>query len=167
MLPASEIQPHFIAADHAALLEIAPMTEADLDAVTALEASAQTFPWSRALFADTLRCRHAAWVLRREGAICGFMIMMTVLDEAHLLNLAVQPTRQGLGQRLLRFGLDWAARRGARNMFLDARASNENALALYHRAGFTEIGRRKGYYPAHAGREDGLTLCRNLEDLRV
>jgi len=167
MLPVSETRPHSVAAVYATLPEIAPMTEADLDAVTALEASAQAFPWSRALFADTLHSHHAAWVLRRGGAICGFMVMMTVLDEAHLLNLAVQPTRQGLGKHLLHFGLNWAARRGARSMFLDVRASNENALALYHRAGFTEIGRRKGYYPAHAGREDGLALCRNLENLRV
>lgn len=164
---ASETRSHSAVAAYAALPDIDPMTEADLDAVMALETSAQAFPWGRALFVDTLQSGHAAWVLRRGGAVCGFMIIMTVLDEAHLLNIAVRPMRQGLGQHLLRFALDWSARRGARRMFLDTRVSNENALALYHRAGFVEIGRRKGYYPAHEGREDGLMLCRNLEDLRA
>jgi len=45
-------------------------------------------------------------------------------------------------------------------MLLEVRPSNVGALNLYHEAGFAEIGRRKGYYPAVHGREDALVLQR-------
>jgi ribosomal-protein-alanine N-acetyltransferase len=46
-------------------------------------------------------------------------------------------------------------------MLLEVRPSNTGAIALYQAAGFAEIGRRKGYYPAHGGkREDALVLRR-------
>jgi ribosomal-protein-alanine N-acetyltransferase len=43
-------------------------------------------------------------------------------------------------------------------MFLEVRPSNTPALALYQKAGFETIGRRKGYYPAADGREDALVM---------
>ena len=42
------------------------------------------------------------------------------------------------------------------------RPSNVSALALYQRAGFETIGRRKGYYPAAEGREDALVMSLKL-----
>jgi len=47
---------------------------------------------------------------------------------------------------------------GGRQMFLEVRPSNAPALALYEKAGFATIGRRKGYYPAANGREDALVM---------
>ena len=49
-------------------------------------------------------------------------------------------------------------RPGARRLLLVVRPSNGPALALYERTGSQTIGRRKGYYPAHGGREDGLVM---------
>ncbi|MDR2165627.1 MAG: ribosomal protein S18-alanine N-acetyltransferase [Zoogloeaceae bacterium] len=158
---------HAVATHAGAAPEIDLMTEDDLDAVTWLEERVQPFPWRRALFADSLRASHAAWVLRRAGALRGFMLILPSPGETHLLNIAVTPAQwgQGFGKRLLRFGMDWSARQGAKRMFLETRPSNERARALYRHLGFTEIGLRKAYYPAHDGREDGLVLCRGLEDL--
>jgi ribosomal-protein-alanine N-acetyltransferase len=48
-------------------------------------------------------------------------------------------------------------------MFLEVRPSNSAARALYARAGFREIGLRRGYYPAREGREDALVLELALE----
>jgi len=145
-----------------------PMTEHDLDAVAALEAAAQPFPWNRQLFADSLRADHEALVLREGGLVLGFIILMNVLDESHLLNVAIHPSRQGsgLGARLLRHGMSRAANLGMVQMFLEVRPSNTRAEALYRHFGFVQVGRRKAYYPAKEGREDALVYCRTLEDMR-
>ena len=60
--------------------------------------------------------------------------------------------------RLLDHLGDVARTVGGRQMFLEVRPSNVAALALYARAGFETIGRRKGYYPAADGREDALVM---------
>ncbi|GHT96857.1 ribosomal-protein-alanine acetyltransferase [Betaproteobacteria bacterium] len=145
--------------------EIVAMRDADLPQVVALEAAAQVFPWREKNFTDSLRAGHPAWVLRRGTACLGFSILMQVIDEAHLLNLAVAPHAQGqgLGARLLRHAMREAARAGMDNMYLEVRASNARALQIYQAFGFRQIGVRKAYYPAAEGREDALIFCAALE----
>jgi ribosomal-protein-alanine N-acetyltransferase len=46
----------------------------------------------------------------------------------------------------------------AANMFLEVRASNISAIALYENIGFNEMAVRRGYYPAHQGREDAILM---------
>ncbi|MGE5386912.1 MAG: GNAT family N-acetyltransferase, partial [Betaproteobacteria bacterium] len=83
-------------------IEFFPMEEKDLKGVAALESEVQPFPWSRELFGDSLHNGHSCWVCRIGGELAGFSIMMLVVDEAHLLNIAVRPSLQGqgLGARL-------------------------------------------------------------------
>jgi ribosomal-protein-alanine N-acetyltransferase len=90
----------------------------------------------------------------------GYGVLMMVIDEAHILNISVVAARQkgGLGRRLLEHFATLARQAGARRLLLEVRPSNGPALALYGRTGFQTIGRRKGYYPAHGGREDGLVM---------
>lgn len=143
------------------------MRAEDLDAVAALEAAAQSFPWRRAHFADSLAAGHWAWVLRQQGELLGFVVLMGVLEEMHLLNIAIAPGHQGrgFGAWLLRHVLRWSAARGMAYMYLEVRPSNSRALALYRHFGFREVGRRKAYYPSATGREDALLLCRSLEGI--
>lgn len=145
-------------------VDMLPMGDADLDAVTALEASVQTFPWTRGNFADSLSAGHSVWVCRIGGELVGFAVLMVVLDEAHLLNFAVcrRCQGQGLGARLLLHSLKAAASHGAVKLFLEVRPSNRKAIALYRDFGFRQIGLRRGYYPASEGREDALVFERNL-----
>jgi ribosomal-protein-alanine N-acetyltransferase len=84
--------------------------------------------------------------------------------EAHILNLCVDPSYQGmgLGGRLLRCMMELAARRGIEDMLLEVRPSNAPALALYRRHGFVRIGERKAYYPARFGREDAVVMKRSI-----
>ena len=90
--------------------------------------------------------------------------MMQVLDEAHLLNITVLPElqRSGRGAALLAQLFDQARARAMSRMLLEVRPGNLGALALYRRHGFTEIGRRRDYYPAHQGREDAIVMARDL-----
>lgn len=140
------------------------MNERDLDAVTALEASVQSFPWSRGNFADSLAVGHSVWVLRVGGDLIGFSVVMAVLDEAHLLNISVcqRYQGQGYGARLLRHAMETARLNHANRLFLEVRISNERAVELYRHFGFRQIGLRKGYYPASNGREDALIFDKEL-----
>jgi ribosomal-protein-alanine N-acetyltransferase len=151
----------------AASLTLRPMVVADIDEVFALEQSVFPHPWSRTNFVDSLASGYDAWVLCEpaqgpgEGALAGYFLVMYAVDEAHLLDVAVSGARHGTG--LGRFLLDRIAGRarekGMASILLEVRPSNERALHVYARYGYTEIGRRKGYYPAHEGkREDAIVM---------
>ncbi|MDR2881880.1 MAG: ribosomal protein S18-alanine N-acetyltransferase [Azoarcus sp.] len=141
-------------------LSFVPMSEHDLAWVVEQEACLHPFPWSLGNFSDSLAAGHSCWLMRDAGVPVGYAVMLGVLDEAHLLNISVVHAAQGcgLGSRLLEYLLSVARSSGVRQFFLEVRPSNLLALALYRRAGFVEIGRRKGYYPASEGREDAIVM---------
>jgi len=146
-------------------VEFLPMNLREIEAVAALEACVQQFPWSAGNFADSIKAGHSCWVIRVGGDLVGFHIVMPVLDEAHLLNLAIAPAQQGqgLGARLLRQAMATARENGAASMLLEVRPSNEQAVKLYRHFGFQEIGRRRDYYPSLTGREDALVFRKELD----
>ncbi len=87
---------------------------------------------------------------------------MEGVDELHLLNLTIAPAGQGsgLGSALLETVLAHARSRGLAQVWLEVRASNARARALYARRGFDEVGLRRGYYPGLRGREDAVLMRR-------
>ena len=107
---------------------------------------------------------YRAWVVRRNGYVIGYALMMVVLDEVHLLNITVMPELhgRGLGKALLNFLFDDARDRGCKYMFLEVRPSNVNAIEMYRRFGFVVIGGRRAYYPAAYGREDAIVMSCDL-----
>ena len=149
--------------DVTAGLRFAPMQPLELDEVHALECSVFPHPWSRGNFNDSLASGYDAWTVRdADGALVGYFILMHAVDEAHLLDVAVAAgrQRQGLGRLLLdRLGAR-AREQGMQSVLLEVRPSNERALAVYRRYGYKEIGRRKGYYPAHEGRREDAIVMR-------
>lgn len=136
------------------------MTEHDLDAVMEIEPHIYSHPWSRGNFSDSLKSGYPAWVLLHDAKIIGYALMMMVLDEAHLLNLSIAKPyqKQGLGRLLLEHMIEMAKNQGATDMFLEVRPSNISAIALYENIGFNEMAIRRGYYPAHNGREDAVLM---------
>jgi ribosomal-protein-alanine N-acetyltransferase len=137
-----------------------PMQFEDLDRIMEIEPKIYSHPWSRGNFADSLHAGYSCWVYESGGEVAGYAVMMSVLDEAHLLNISIAGERQGqgLGRALLNHLVDTARRHGATMMFLEVRPSNKNAIALYESMGFNEFSIRKGYYPAHNGREDAILM---------
>ena len=137
---------------------LAVMCEDDLDEVLAIENVIYTHPWTRGNFADSLRAGYDCRTWRLDGELVGYFILMVGAGEAHLLNLSVaaRHQRSGYGSALLREALDLARRRGGKSLFLEVRPSNVAAQALYARFGLRRAGVRRGYYPAHFGREDAL-----------
>lgn len=136
------------------------MTSRDLAAVCAIEQQVQYAPWTEKLFSDGLE-RH--WCLVAESAekIVGFAVVQFVVDEASLLNIAVEPTRQkqGIGRLLLDEILAQASAKKATTVFLEVRASNQRAIQMYQQAGFNEMGLRKNYYPAANGKEHAVMMA--------
>lgn len=142
-------------------LELVPMRDADVDAVTAIEQRAHAFPWTRGNFVDSLKAGHSAWVFRAGGVLVGYGVLMMTVDDAELLDITVVPEfqRRGFGGIVLEQLFDVARSHGATRMLLEVRPSNESGLALYRRFGFAEIGRRRAYYH---GKEDAIVMARDL-----
>ncbi|HEY9531218.1 MAG TPA: ribosomal protein S18-alanine N-acetyltransferase [Burkholderiales bacterium] len=143
---------------------LAAMHPADLEEVMAIENAIYSHPWTRGNFVDSLRAGYDCRTWRLEGELVGYFILTAAAGEAHLLNLsiAVRHQRSGHGRALLAEAAELARRRGAASLFLEVRPSNLAAQALYTRFGFRRVAIRKGYYPAHAGREDALVLALRL-----
>jgi len=139
---------------------LSPMTERDLDEVVAIENAIYSHPWTRGNFGDSLHARYECRTWRLGGQLVGYFVLMVAAGEAHLLNLSVRASEQrsGHGSALLREAAAIARRLGARSLFLEVRPSNHAAQALYRRFGFRNVAVRRGYYPAHTGREDALVL---------
>jgi ribosomal-protein-alanine N-acetyltransferase len=140
------------------------MREDDLDEVLAIENVIYTHPWTRGNFADSLRAGYDCRTWRLEKDLVGYFVLMAAANEAHLLNLSIAARHQraGHGRALLREALDIARRRAARSLFLEVRPSNYPAQILYARFGFRRIAVRRGYYPAHSGREDAFVYAIEL-----
>lgn len=141
-----------------------PMHEEDLDTVMEIERRAYPFPWTRGIFRDCLHAGYPGRVMEQAGQLVGYGMLSIAADEAHILNVCVDPAQQsrGHGRVLLRALVRLARERGASRVFLEVRPSNTSAIALYHSEGFNEIGRRPRYYPAHSGREDALVMAMEL-----
>jgi ribosomal-protein-alanine acetyltransferase len=140
------------------------MTAADIDAVLVIEKRVQDFPWTRGNFCDALAAGYDGWLAREAGAVIGFAVLMRAVDEIHLLVIGIAPEcqRTGRGRALLDFVSGQAREAGMTRMLLEVRPSNAIAIAFYKSAGFAEIGRRRGYYPASTGREDAIVMAKNL-----
>ncbi|NGZ83864.1 ribosomal protein S18-alanine N-acetyltransferase [Duganella aceris] len=145
-----------------ARLNYEPMQQADLADVLELEETVYPHPWSMGNFVDSLSSNYEAWVLRDQNRdLLGYFLMMAIVDEAHLLNVAVSAERQGqgLGRFLLNQAVACARGLGMTSVLLEVRPSNTRALEIYERYGFKHIGRRKGYYPAaNQQREDAIVM---------
>ncbi|GAB3194117.1 ribosomal protein S18-alanine N-acetyltransferase [Geodermatophilus arenarius] len=136
-------------------VRLRPMRLADLDAVLALEEELfAPDTWTRAMYRDELArtdTRHYLVAVDTddgdEGAVVGYAGLIAYDDEAHVATIGVARDRQGegIGARLLDALLAEADRRSP-VVLLEVRADNELAQGLYRRRGFTEIGRRRGYY---------------------
>jgi ribosomal-protein-alanine N-acetyltransferase len=131
---------------------IRPATSADLSAMMALEKHAATAAhWSVEQYEAMFRApggERVALIVEEESQVQGFVIAHGVGAEWEIENIAVAGAarRRGLGTRLLGELLELARAKGAEAVFLEVRASNRAAQALYEKWAFTPSGLRKRYY---------------------
>jgi ribosomal-protein-alanine N-acetyltransferase len=126
--------------------------QSDPDPALLAAVDAQCFarPWDAAAYARLGANRAVqAWLLRDDlGSAAGLLCFQRVGDEAEVYRVGVLPALRGrgLGAWLLGRFLERARSEGLRRAHLEVRAGNDAARRLYARAGFTEVGRRPGYY---------------------
>ena len=149
-----------------------PMTTDWLSEVARVEHSAYKHPWTLGNFNDSLNAGYLAQLLMAgdlPGAtLLGYFVAMKGVDETHLLNLTVAPAyqRQGWARVMLDALALWSRGNNAQWLWLEVRASNAHAKAVYTHCGFREVGTRKGYYPAGGSllnpREDAVVMSLKL-----
>ena len=132
--------------------------------IARLHASLFASAWTEASILQMLA--HPGSVAMIAGAgtprqIGGFALAQVAADEAEILSIGVTPAwqRQGVGLKLIEGVKRAAVKSGARRLFLEVAESNAAALALYRKAGFSEKGRRQGYYAKPGAKaEDAILL---------
>ena len=119
------------------------------------------------MFASEFENSHSYLFVSRERTdstepIKGYICFWHVLDELHILNLAVNPScrRQGGATELLLFTFDHGVKNQLNTAFLEVRHRNEAAQRLYSKLGFQLIGKRPAYYRDTG--EDALVLVCEL-----
>lgn len=145
-------------------------TDDDLPVLVDLERASFSQPWSLASFRSEMQQpgRGRVVVLREppeprgpERGLVAYCVFQVVLDELHVLDVAVRPERrrQGIARRLLARVLELGAGRGAQVALLEVRRSNWPAVGLYRSLAFELCGTRRDYYASP--REDALLLRHN------
>ena len=144
--------------------EFAPLEQARLEDVVAIEEQAYDHPWTRGNFMDSVRAGYQAQVLIAGSQMLGYFVAMKGVDEVHLLNLTVAPQWQGQGWgRVMLDALAlWSRAQGAQWLWLEVRTTNVRAQQVYQHYGFRRVGERRGYYPADQGREDAIVMSFKL-----
>lgn len=148
--------------------KVEEMIQDDLKEVLEIEQLAFPTPWSKNLFLRELHSDLSKIILAKSDAfekrrVLGYICIWLASGEVHILNLACHPNfrRCGIATSLLEHSLFFSFKRGVRKAFLDVRGSNKEALALYKKYGFKQIGVRKGYYSDT--REDAVVMVLEME----
>ena len=139
------------------------MTLADIPAVHEIDLLSFSLPWPERSFRFELTENQVSrgWVTELDGKIAAMLVLWFIVDEAHIATIAVHPDfrRQGIGEQILLHALRAARAEGAQRAFLEVRAGNAAAQAMYRKYGFTVAGVRRGYYKDN--NEDAFLM--NLE----
>ncbi len=133
---------------------IAAMTANHIESVLSIERSSFASPWGRSAFLSELACDHSrnyvlsGLPLPDAHGIVAYTCLRIILDEIHLMKIAVEPAfrRLGIAYRFLRDCLNMTAQQGIASAFLEVRPSNTAGLILYQKLGFEPVGKRPRYY---------------------
>ncbi|PHV72025.1 ribosomal-protein-alanine N-acetyltransferase [Sporanaerobium hydrogeniformans] len=136
-----------------------PMLFKDLPLVYAIECESFSTPWSLEALKEEM-CNSLAYyvVVEKEGQVVGYGGLWVVEGEGEIINIGVRKAYrgQGIGKSILEELIAYGQQKGACQMTLEVRESNEVARYMYTSFGFQVIGKRKGYY--NAPKEDALMM---------
>jgi ribosomal-protein-alanine N-acetyltransferase len=126
------------------------MTLADVPAVHEIDTLSFSLPWPERSFRFELTENPVSrgWVAEVDGKIAAMLLLWFIVDEAHIATIAVHPDfrRQGIGEQILLYALLVVHQEGAQRAFLEVRAGNAAAQAMYKKYGFEVAGVRPRYY---------------------
>lgn len=134
----------------------------DVSSLMAIENACHSHPWSEKTFKSCIGTRYFGYSLKVANEVVGFYIGEHVAGEATLMDICVLPALQGngYGKVLLEHFFEQAKQLNNTVIWLEVRAKNISAQMMYINNGFTETGRRTGYYPSANGfgYEDAIVM---------
>ncbi len=142
-------------------IKISKATSRDIGRIVEIEESSYKDPWPREVFMVDYLFNNSAeyFVAKVKSKIVSFIGIWIEEAELHIINLAVDPEnrRNGCGRFMLSFAIDLAKRRRIKQVYLEARKSNDIAQKLYFSCGFEPIEELKEYYQDG---EDGIRMSK-------
>ncbi len=147
------------------MIKIQVMNESHVEQVADLEKLCFSSPWSENSIRSELTNPLSLWLVAVEAdLLVGYVGSQTVIDEADMMNVAVNPNyrRMGIARDLVQALVQALAAKQVNSLTLEVRASNEAAKALYEQLGFLQVGRRPNYY--RNPREDALILKKECQN---
>lgn len=142
---------------------IQPMMKEDVKFVARIEKECFSKPWSKDAILQELSNENACFsVAKKINKVCGYIGMHIILDECYITNIAVSPNFQNnhIGFALLEKAVADAKEKGCSFISLEVRKSNEKAISLYNKFGFSICGERKNFYTEPL--EDALIMTKDF-----
>lgn len=139
------------------MIDFSEITEADVEAVSIIEAETFSMPWKPADFLEMISLDYAYYIVAKlDGEVIGCCGVRNMCGDGEITNVVIKKEhrQKGIGEQMLRYLMDTGRDRGIRRYTLEVRESNAPARALYEKLGFVCEGVRKGFYERPA--EDGL-----------
>lgn len=138
----------------------------DVNSLMPIENACHSHPWSEKTFTSCIGTRYFGDYLKVDNELVGFYIGEHVAGEATLMDICVLPALQGngYGKALLEHFFAQSKQLNNTVIWLEVRAKNISAQMMYINNGFTETGRRTGYYPSANGfgYEDAIVMKKAL-----
>jgi ribosomal-protein-alanine N-acetyltransferase len=132
--------------------EVSPNDPDDLAQLVRIESAVHIAPWSEAGFKGELEKPYSHTLVmtdeETDSIIGGYVVFWEMGEEIQILNVAVDLPYRGLGlaQKLIRKVIDLGLKKGTKTVVLDVRKSNNAAIQLYQKLGFTIQTVRKAFY---------------------
>lgn len=140
-------------------LFIRDMWWSDIPQVLKIEMMSFSTPWNEMAFLNEIyNSSSIVKVAVYENKIVGYICASSVIDEGHILNIAVSPDmrRRGIATVMLEKVIEELKKRGCKSIYLEVRASNTVAMKFYENFGFISVGIRRNYYTSP--KEDAVIM---------
>ncbi len=125
------------------------MTPEDVPYISRLEEETFSMPWSPESFLQMITKEDTRYyVAEEDGHLLGGCGLWMVAGEGNITNVAVAPRarRRGVGTGLLNYLMMEGDREGVTAYTLEVRVSNEAAIRMYEKLGFSSEGIRPNFY---------------------
>lgn len=142
-------------------VKISKMTPKDIDGVIKIEEKSYgAHHWSKESFLNEINNELAKYyaLYTSDGVLAGYAGCWHILEEAHITTIAISPEfrRRKFAEALLQRIINDCYKEKVKYITLEVRVSNDAAINLYSKYGFTSFGTRKGYYQNN--NEDALIM---------
>ena len=153
--------------------------EDDIDRILEIERGAISPPWTHGALLSEIYREDSFFAVAKNNSqftihnsqlftrdVCGFVFLRRIADEGELLQIAVDRTarRRGVAGLLMDAAFRYVGEHALKSVFLEVRASNEAAIALYEKHGFRPVRQRKDYYDKPI--EDAVVMSKALEQVQ-